>query len=120
MLTGGALRFASTTRPLFVLVTIGWALHATGFWRVGLPVDRLLSAESVSDMFQLTARNFHENWLIGGSRLGWIMLGVVLVVTIAVETILSRRKARLGQADIGGPGEGAATQNETREDREYA
>lgn len=96
VLAAGVLRFASIARPLLILVTGAWTLHATGFWRVGLPVDRLVGAESVGDMFRLTARNSHEDWHIGGSQLGWMMLGVVLVVAITVEIILSRRRVASG------------------------
>lgn len=96
VLLAGALRFASIARPLLILVAGAWTLHATGFWRVGLPVDRLVGAESVGAMFRLTTRNFHEDWQIGGSLLGWMMLIVVLVVTIAAEKMLSRRKVASG------------------------
>jgi hypothetical protein len=96
VLVAGALRFASIARPLLILVAGAWTLHATGFWRVGLPVDRLVGAESVGAMFRLTTRNFHEDWQIGGRLLGWMMLIVVLVVAVAVEIILSRRKVASG------------------------
>ncbi len=102
-LAGGVLRFAGTTRPLLIVVTGAWVLHATGFWRIGLPVDRLVEAESAGDMFRLTSRNAHEDWVIGGSQLGWAFLVVVVVLSVVVEMILSRKKVQ-GRADASSPG----------------
>lgn len=89
-----SLRFTSTTRPLLLIVAGAWALDATGFWRLGLPVDRLTQAESVRAMFELVARNLHEDWVIGGSLLGWIILTVIVVLAVTLEAILSRKGVR--------------------------
>lgn len=93
VLVGGAVGFAGLSRPLLVIVLGAWVLDATGFWNVGLPVGRLVEAESVGDMFRLTAQNLHVEWLIGGSLLGWIMLLLVIALAIGMEIVLSRRRA---------------------------
>jgi hypothetical protein len=94
VLVGHAAGFVRTARPLLIVVAAAWVFDATGFWRVILPVDQLIEAQSVGDMFRLTAQNLREDWQIGGSLVGWIMLVMIVSLAVGLEIVLSRKQAR--------------------------
>lgn len=99
VLAGHAAGFVRIARPLLIVVTGAWVFDATGFWRVILPVNQLIGAESVGDLFRLAAQNLSEDWQIGGSLVGWMMLVAIVALAVGLEIVSSRKKGDQNRSD---------------------